>query len=361
MAIKLIHQVHAQAITNAAGGTTIDPLLRDIVNGVEAAVAPDIVLITPKATALPMAVVTPLAAGGINMRNGGGAPGNADVCFIRLHSIQRVLAGAVNKYTNTVLNTAIANGAGTAITPALMLNGAAVAPNINWAVPKAIPAAATGNPFSATVIGTGAFTLQHAEVAPVNMDVLSLGLQSIFSLGVGGAPTNATSQRNLYLTVNVNAAATIGAIYTDNADATRIFQVMVTKVTAVGTQLNIQQIAGAASLGATGTLNLSSGTGDAAIAWTVRKFEKLLDVQSNVAVPNGAGLVFDPGLVVDGVPVMPDMVIVLPKATATVPFCATDLNGAVGNVTVQHNAGGPISCDILCVRWHSIQRVGSFA
>jgi len=43
-------------------------------------------------------------------------------------------------------------------------------------------------------------------------------------------------------------------------------------------------------------------------------------------------------------------VIPIPKVAATVPYVPTDLAGAVGNVTVQHNDGAPQLHDILSLK-----------
>lgn len=362
MAVKYMALTRALAVTNGAGGTAITPALMENVNGVDTPVAPDIVIAVPKATGSPMAVITALGTGALTLRNGGGAPANADVLALRLHTKQRVLAGLVEKYAFQSLALAIANGAGTAVTPALVQGGVAQIPDIVYAVPKAIPAAATGSPFIAAALTSGAVTIQHEEVAPVSMDVLALRVFQGFRMNVTAPVASSVTDKRYYFTILNTAAVSAGAVYQERATPTNTFVIERTKVAADGSlQLNACILTGVAPA-ATGTLDLVSGTGDAAVAYTARKWEKLLDIQQNVAVPNGGtGLVFDPGLVVEGVPVMPDIVIPIPKATGTVPFVPTDLAGAVGTVAVLINGGAPVACDILSIRLHSEQRVGTVA
>lgn len=354
---KLIQVSNNQSIANGAG-TNINPALFDTVANVLTSVAPDIVIPVPKATGGPMAVTTtPLPAGAnVNLANASGGAVNADVLFWRFMSIQSVQALTnQQKYVQVSANTAIANGAGTAIDPALTLNNVLQAPDIVIPVPKAVPGAVTRQAFVATAMATGPITIQHGEGAPVNMDVLFLldhTLARVAAILNGG---NNVKWR--LFTIPNGTNATFGAIYADNADATRLFTVELSKVSGDGSlQLKTIQIAGATTPAASGTLNFVSGTGDATINWTVLKFEKYVDIQNAVSVVNGGGLTFDPGLVVNGVAVMPDIVIPVPKAAATVPFVATDLTGAVGSVNVSHNNAGAILHDILSLKVFSAFR-----
>ena len=161
------------------------------------------------------------------------------------------------------------------------------------------------------------------------------------------------SDRHRYFTIGNGVNAAAGDTYYNNASPTQIFQVAITKVAGDGSlKLTCVQIAGSSGPAASGQLNASLvSTGmDATIAWTAVLFEKYADLKQNTAVANGAGLTFDPGLVLHGVRVMPDIVIPIPKAAATVPFVPTDLAGAVGSVNVQINGGAPVNCDILSLK-----------
>ena len=71
-------------------------------------------------------------------------------------------------------------------------------------------------------------------------------------------------------TVLLAAAATAGDTYVDAADATKTYVILTTKVGGVGTTLAAQQLTGTACA-ATGTLNKTSGSGDASIAWSARR------------------------------------------------------------------------------------------
>lgn len=358
MALKYAHIQQNLSVTNLIAGTDITPALIENVGGVETSVAPDIVIVVPKATAGPMACITPLATGAINLRTGGAGAIVADVLALRLHTMQRVLSGLVEKYAFQSLALAIANGAGTAVTPALVQGGVAQIPDIVYAIPKAIPAAATGSPFISAALTSGAVTIQHEEVAPVAMDVLALRVYQGFRMLVAGPTAAAGTDKRYYFTVLGTAVASAGAVYREQATPANTFVVQANKTNGVSNlQLNAGILTGVAPA-ATGNLELVSGTGDAVIAYTAVKFEKLIDIRQNVAVANGGtGLVFDPGLVVNGTPVMPDIVIPIPKATAIVPFVPTDLASTVGTVAVRHNGGAPANCDILSIRLHSTQRV----
>jgi hypothetical protein len=236
-----------------------------------------------------------------------------------------------------------------------------IIPDIVIPVEKALPAALTNRSFVSTVLAgepTG-LVVQTAEAAPVSCDILSFSpvvIQRLIAAQLG-----LTNDRRRYFVIANATNASMGAVYSDNAIAANQYIVEKAKVSGDGsTLLTCIRIAppttGADSSSATGTLNLVSGTGDATIGWLTPgiKFEKYMDVRQNVAVPNGAGLTFDPQLVVNGVPVMPDIVIPIPKATATVPFVTTDLTGAVGTVNVQHQNGAPQNCDILSIKFLSL-------
>lgn len=79
------------------------------------------------------------------------------------------------------------------------------------------------------------------------------------------------------MTVGSGVAATIDATYEDNADTSRKFNVELTKVGGTGTSLILRQTAGDTRPGNTGTLNKTSGTGDANINWTAVTFSETID------------------------------------------------------------------------------------
>jgi len=268
------------------------------------------------------------------------------------------------KYSDVQNAVAIANGAGTAINPGLLVAGnfptpaAYSAPSMVIPVPKTVPTLATDQSYVATVLAAGAITIQHSEVAPVDHDVLSLVWHTIQDLqnAVFGTMRD---QRRYFTILDVGPHAPLGAIYSDDDDPTRQFEVDIAKVSGDGSLLlSTRQIAGttAPTVGGADNLSLVSGTGAAPnIAYTGVRFEKLIDLRQNVAVANGAGLTFDAGLVENGVPVMPDIVIPIPKAANTVPYVPTDLT-VQGTVNVRHNGGAPVNCDILSLRAHSVFR-----
>ena len=261
------------------------------------------------------------------------------------------------KYADIQNAVAIANGAGTAISPLLALNNALAAPQIVIPVPKVVPTLATTQSFVGTAMGAGNITIQHSEAGPINHDILSILWHTLQNLTA--ALFGASQDHRRYFTILNTVAASVGAVYEDDDDTTRQFRVDVAKVNGDGSLLlSTTQIAGATAptVGGADNLSLVSGTGSANIAYTGVRFEKLVDIQNAVAVANGAGLTYDPGLVENGVPVMPDIVIPIPKAVNTVPYVPTNLAGAVGTVTVQHNGGGPVNHDILALRAHSIFR-----
>lgn len=357
MATKLYDLRRNTAVPNGAG-LTFDPVLRAMVAGVETLVAPDICIPVPKAIAASAGVTTALAVGNVTVVHNNVAPVTFDILTLRWHSIQRSLTAVANKYADIQQSVAIANGAGTAINPLLTLGGVLQIPSIVVPVPKTVPTLATDQSFVATVLAAGAITIQHAEGAPVNHDVLLIALHTIQAVQAA-LFGDGQDERRYFTILNAGPDASKGAIYSDDDDPTRTFRVDIAKVTGDGsTLLTTTQISGttAPTVGGADSLTLVSGTGDAAIAYTGVRFEKLIDVRQNTAVANGAGLTFDPGLVENGVPVMPDIVIPIPKATGVVPFVATDLAGAVGSVTVAHNSGAPVAHDILSLRAHSIFR-----
>lgn len=272
------------------------------------------------------------------------------------------------KYADIENSVSVPNGAGLTIHPGLGENAAFVSavpgpfvsplitPDIVVPVPKVVPALATNESFVPTILAgepTG-ITIQTAEGAPVNHDILSFSpliIQRVLTEFFGQ-----TNDRRRYFVIANGVNAGHGAVYADNADSTKQYTVQIAKVAGDGSTLLtcIRNLGGNTpdNASATGTLNLVSGTGDATIGWLAPgiKFEKYMDVRQNVAVPNGAGLTFDPQLVVNGTPVMPDIVIPVPKATGTVPFVATDLTGPVGSVNVSHNNAAPINHDILSIK-----------
>lgn len=346
MAIKQFDLRRNQAVANAAG-LTFDPALRSIVAGAEALVAPDMVIPVPKEAATSAAVTTALAVGNQTVVHNNGGPINFDILSIAFHTIQKVIAGD-NKALALNPATSIA-AAGTTIDPLLREGGVLVAPDICIPVPKVLPTLATLQPFVGTVLATGGIDVSSGEVGAINNDVCFLRMHTIQRLIA--AVLGQSQDRQRYFTVLDTADAALGSTWTDAADATRVFECTRAKVSGDGSlQLRCIQTGGTTAPGATGTLNLASGTGDPTIAWTALKFEKYADVRQNVAVANGAGLTFDPGLIVHGVEVMPDIVIPVPKVTSIVPYVPTDLAGAVGAVNVRINGGAPANCDILSLK-----------
>lgn len=450
MATKLFDLQRNVSINPGVGGLTFNPLLREVINGVETPVPPDIVIPVPKATGASAAVTSAMAVGNlvIDHNEPGPAATLFDVLSIRLHPIQRVAAavfgasqdlrryftildagpdathGAIyqddddptrqfrveitkvsgdgstllrttqiagtsiptiggadtlslvsgtgdatiaytgisfEKYSNIQNAQAIGpNGTGgTDIFPNLAANNALVAPQIVIPIAKTVPTLATTQPFVVTAMGTGAINIRNSEAAGnVNHDILSILFHSLQNLTAALFGT-VLDQRRYFTISNAGPDATHGAVYSDDDDPTRQFRVEITKVSNDGsTLLTTTQIAGttAPTVGGADNLSLVSGTGDADIAYTNVRFEKLVHVENARSVPNGGGFPFDPGLVENGVPVMPDIVIPIPKAINCVPYVPTDLTGAVGSVTVQHQAGAPVNCDILYLRACSIFR-----
>lgn len=332
-------------VPTGGAGLAFDPALYTNVGGVVTLTAPDIVIPVPKAAGS-VAAITALGTGNQSVIHTEGGNVACDILSIAFHTVQRVVSGD-NKQLYLAAATSIA-AAGTSIDPLLKQGGVLVAPDIAIPVPKVVPSVLTKRPFVATVMATGAIVVSSGEVGAVNNDVAMIRMHTIQRLLAQVFGGN--QDRNRYFTVLDTADAAAGSIFVDAADTTRRYEVMRTKVSADGSlQLKCRQTAGTAS-GATGNLNLYEGTGDAVIAWTALLFEKYADLQSNVAVANGAGLTFNPGLVVNGVAVMPDIVIPVPKAVDIVPFVPTDLAGAVGSVNVQINGGAPANCDILSLK-----------
>jgi len=362
MATKLYDLRRNVAIAAGSPGLTFDPLLMEPIGGVDTLVPPDLVIPVPKAAAASAAVTSALAVGNIVIDHNepGPAATNFDVLSIRLHTMQRSVLAAANKYANIQLATAIAGaGAGTDINPLLTRSGVAVAPTIAIPVPKVVPTLATTQSWVQTAMATGNINVRSSEVGAVNNDVLMLVLQSFQDLQAAVIGTN-RDQRRYFVIADVGPDASVGAVYEDDDDTTRQFRVDRAKVSGDGsTLLWTTQIAGATSPTAGGLDNLSlvRGTGDANIAYTDVYFEKYMEMRSNVAVPNGAGgLTYNPRLCENGVLIMPDIVIPVPKAVNTVPYVPTNLAGAVGNVVVEHNGGAPVNHDILYLRAHSIFR-----
>lgn len=345
------------AVPNGAG-LTFDPLLM-LPNsvGVDQPVAPHICIPIPKAAAASAGVTTPMAVGNVTVVHNAGAPVVFDILTMRLHTIQGVTGVASENYSTVLPAQSVAAGAGTAVNPLLTQGGVAQIPDICIPIPRTAPANATDQSFVPTVLATGNITFRTAEVGAIVHTILMLrwhAIQRVVSALFGPG-----QDRRRYFTIGNAINASAGAIYSDDDDPTRLFVVEITKVSGDGSLLlTTAQIAGttAPTTGGADSLTLVSGTGSAAIPYTGVRFEKYMDLRQNTAVANGAGLTFDPGLVENGVPVMPDIVIPIPKATGCVPFVATDLAGAVGTVTVAHNNVGPVACDILSIRAHSIFR-----
>lgn len=303
-----------------------------------------------------------IATGTLNLISG---TGNATIAWLSPGVL-------FEKYANIQNATAVPNGGGgltvhpglaegTTFVPAPSFASPCITPDIVIPVEKALPAAVTNRSFVSTTLAgepTG-LVVQTAEAAPVSCDILSfspLVIQRLIAAQLGK-----NNDRRRYFVISNATNASMGAVYVDNANpTTNSYRVIIPKVSGDGSTLLTcirQEPASVAdNVSATGTLNLSSGTGDATIGWLTPgiKFEKYMDIRQNVAVANGAGLTFDPQLVVNGVPVMPDIVIPIPKATGTVPFVATNLAGAVGTVNVAHNNGAPVNHDILSIKFLSL-------
>ncbi len=345
MAIKQLDLKRNQTVPTGAG-YTFDPALVTNVGGVETLTAPDLVIAVPKAAACSSAVTTALAVGNQTVVHQDGGDKVFDILSIAFHTIQKVVSGD-NKQASISLATSLA-AAGTAIDPLLKQGGVLVAPDIAICVPKVVPTL-NKMPYVPTVMATGNITCHSGEVVAVNNDVCMIRMHTIQRLI---AMVFGMSQvRTRYFTVLDTADAGLGSIFKDAADPTRIFEVTRAKVSGDGSlELRCIQTSGTTGPAATGNLNLYEGTGDAVVAWTAVLYEKYADLQSNVAVANGAGLTFTPGLIVNGTKVMPDIVIPIPKAVDIVPYVPTDLTGAAGPVNVRINGGAPANCDILSLK-----------
>ena len=348
--IKQIDVQKNVSVPLGAGGLIFDPLLYTNVGGVVTLTAPDIVIPVPKATGTSGSNILPLAVGNQQIVQSNAGNQNFDILSIAFHTIQKVTSGD-EKHVYLAAATSIA-AAGTAIDPTLKEGGVLVAPDIVIPVAKVVPTTGAKTPYVSTVLATGAITILSGEAGAINNDVCMLRMHSIQRLITQVFGGN--QDRHRYFTIANGINAFSGDTYVNNANPTQIFQVAITKVAGDGVlTLTCIQTAGATGPAVSGQLNASatvSGS-SATIAWTAVLFEKYADLQQNVSVPNGGtGLVFDPGLVVHGVRVMPDIVIPIPKAAATVPYVPTDLAGAVGNVSVLINGGGAIACDILSLK-----------
>ncbi len=345
-----IKQIDVQKGVNVplgAGGLTFNPALYTNVGGVATLTAPDIVIPVPKAAATSAASELALAVGNQRVVHNNAGDQLFDIMSIAFHSIQKVVTGD-EKHLYLAASTAIA-AAGTAIDPVLKEGGVLVAPDIVIPVPKVVPTGAGLMPFVTTVLATGAITVSSGEVGAINNDVCMLRMhtiQRLISQVFGG-----NQDRRRYFTIGDANDAAAGETYYNAADPTQTFEVMIDKVSGDGSlTLTCRQTGGASGPAGTGNLNRLVGSGTLVIAWTAVLFEKYADLKQNTAVPNGAGLVFNPGLVLNGTPIMPDIVIPIPKVTGVVPYVPTDLAGAVGNVTVQINGGAPANCDILSLK-----------
>jgi len=343
-----IKQISLQrGVSVPAVGLAFDPALRVMVAGVETLVAPDIVIPVPKEAATSGAILTPMATGNITVDHNNVGAITFDILAIAFHSIQKVTTG--DEKALYLSNAQSVAAAGTTLNPLLKQGGVLVAPDICIAVPKTVPSTAAKTSFVPTAMATGGIVIWSGEAGAIDNDVCMIRMHSIQRLinQVFGM----SQVRTRFFTVLDTADAGLGSTFKDAADTSRVFQCTREKISGDGSlQLRCVQTAGATGPGASGNLNLYEGTGDAVIAWTAVIFEKYADLRQAVAVPNGAGLTFNPGLVVNGVAVMPDIVIPIPKVAATVPYVPTDLAGAVGNVTVQHNDGAPQLHDILSLK-----------
>ena len=325
-------------------------ILLSVVSAGVALVAPDLVIAVPKETGNSSASVLALAVGNQQiLQSDAGSDHPYDVMSIAFHTVQKVQTGN-EKHVYLSAATSIA-AAGTALDPTLKEGGVLVAPDICIPVPKVVPSAATKMPYVPTVLATGNITVWSGEVGAINNDICMLRMHTIQRLTAQVFGGNQARQR--YFTIANGISALTGDTYYNAADATQIFTVTRTKVSGDGVlTLQCLQTAGVAGPGASGTLNvlLAAIGSSATIGWTAVLYEKYADLKQNVSVDNVTGLVFDPGIVVHGVHVMPDIVIPIPKAAATVPYVPTDLAGAAGNVTVKINGAGPINCDILSLK-----------
>jgi hypothetical protein len=345
--IKQIDVQRGVSVPAGAGGLVFDPALYTNVGGVATLTAPDIVIPVPKEAAASGCSETALGTGNQKIVQNNVGAITFDVLSIAFHTIQKVVTGN-EKALYLAAATSIA-AAGTAIDPLLKQAGTLVAPDIVIPVAKVVPTLASKVPYVSTVLATGAITVLSGEAGAIANDICMLRMHTIQRLIAqvfGG-----DQDRRRYMTIGNGNDAAAGETYYNNADASQQFEVMITKVSGDGSlTLTVRQIAGSSGPAASGTLNRLVGSGSLTIAWTAVLFEKYADLRQNTAVANGAGLTFDPGLVVNGVRVMPDIVIPVPKAAATVPYVPTDLAGAVGTVNIRHNDGAPQNHDILSLK-----------
>jgi len=359
MATKFVHVIRNAVMPVAgAGGLTFDPLLREVVGGVEQAVAPHIVIVVPKAAANPCVAITAMATGNINVDVSVAAAGcTADILAWRVHPVLR--GDALNDKYVHVANGALVAATVPSINPLLRQAGTLVAPDICIMMQKVSQASAAVYCNVPTAMAVGAITLANSAAGgDIAQDVLMLRAQSIQR--VTAALFGNGQVRTRIFTILDTADAGINSIYVDAADATRLYQVKRAKVSGDGSlSLLTEQIGGAttSAAGAAGNLNLVSGTGDAVNAFTNTKWEKYMDILNATNIAN-TGLTINPGLVENGVEVMPDIVIPIPKAVqvAGVAYVTTDLTGAVGPITMAQSFVGNVSHDILSLRIHSAFR-----
>jgi len=175
---KYCHIVKSLSITN--GGAPADGLINPTLELANVAAVPTFAYAIAKAANLAATgqsvTTTPLAVGGIQFEHGTGAPLVHDVFFAFFNTLFSQ-STAVTKYIQVTQNTAIANGAGTAINPALLENGVAVAPDIVLPINKTALGAEVG--YVAAALAAGAITIQHNGGAPANFDVVFIRIPSI--------------------------------------------------------------------------------------------------------------------------------------------------------------------------------------
>jgi hypothetical protein len=175
---KYCHIVKSLSITN--GAAPADGLINPTLELANVAAIPTFAYAIAKAANLATTgqsvTTTPLAIGGIQFEHGTGAPLVHDV-FLAFFNSLFTQSSAVTKYIQVSQNAVIANGAGTAINPALLENGVAVAPDIVLPINKTGLGAEVG--YVAAALAAGAITIQHNGGAPANFDVVFIRIPSI--------------------------------------------------------------------------------------------------------------------------------------------------------------------------------------
>ena len=304
---------------------------------------------------------TAVVAGQLNFLTG---TGDATVAF----------SGRTYEKSAMVYGTTAITAAGVAFDPQLArlanyapppaFTTALAIPDICIPVPTVIQGAVTRQTFVSTVLATGAISCATGNIAD-NGAHATMFLRAHTLWRVIAALYGQSNDRRRYFTILNTASASVGAVYADNANPTATYTVQIAKVSGDGSLLltAVRNLDGGLADAPTqnGQLNLVSGTGDATIAWASGDasvvqpmFEKYVDIRQNVAVAAG-GTKFGFNLIENGAPVMPSIVIPIPKAINLVPFVSTDLTGAPGFVTVDINAPGG-NCDIIALRLPSAWR-----